>query len=193
MRAVFVLISVLFAAASGHAQTPTAPEGPPDFQIVKYSWSKQRIGWEKDPLSTTGEDMIDMRRRVNTERRTPTALGERLDRDDKAAKERPTKPPRYVFNYKLSVQNSGPKAIKEIDWDYIFKDAATGEELGRRQFTSVEKIGPGKRKELSVLVSSPPTRKISIYTLGTKERDGLAEQVIVARILYDDGTIWQAR
>ena len=116
-----------------------------------------------------------------------------MDRDEKAAKERPPKPPRYAFRYKLSVQNAGPKAIKEIDWDYVFTDAVSGEELGRREFTSTEKIGPGKRKELSVLVSSPPIQRISVYTLGKGERDGLAEQVIVARILYDDGTTWQAR
>jgi hypothetical protein len=64
--------------------------------------------------------------------------------------------------------------------------------LGRREFTSVEKIGPGKRKEVSVLVSSPPTQRVSIKTLGEREHDGLAEQVIVVRILYADGTTWPA-
>ena len=98
-----------------------------------------------------------------------------------------------VFNYKLSVRNTGPKAIKEIDWDYVFTDAATGEELGRREFTSVEKLGPGKRKELSVFVSSAPTQRISVYTLGKKERDGLVEQAIVVRISLRRGTAWQAR
>ena len=116
-----------------------------------------------------------------------------MDRDEKAAKERPPKPPRYAFRYKLSIQNAGPKAIKEVDWDYVFTDAATGEELGRREFTSAEEIGPGKRKELSVLVSSPPTQRVSVYTLGKGERDGLVEQVTVVRILYDDDTAWEAR
>jgi hypothetical protein len=40
MRAVVVLISVLFAAADARAQTPAAPEGPPDVQIVKYNWAR---------------------------------------------------------------------------------------------------------------------------------------------------------
>ena len=56
----------------------------------------------------------------------------------------------------------------------------------------MEKIGAGKRKELSVMISQPPTRKISAYTLGKNEREGLLEQVIIVRILYDDGTSWQA-
>ena len=88
----------------------------------------------------------------------------------RASKEKPTEPPRYAFDYKLTVVNAGSKAIKEIEWDYVFTDAATGEELGRREFTSVEKIGAGKRKELSVMVSSAPTRRISAYTLGKNER-----------------------
>ena len=193
MRAVVLLISILLAAAGARAQTP-ALEGPRDLEILKYSWTKERLNWEKDPFRATVEGVLDVRDRVSTERRTGTALEQRQARDEKAAKtQQPTVPPRYVFSYKLSVQNTGAKTIREIDWDYIFRDAATSEELGRREFTSVEKIGPGKRKELSVLVSSPPTQRISVNTLGKREHDGLVEQVIVLRILYDDGSAWQVR
>ncbi len=192
MRAVVVLISVLFAAAAARAQT-AALAGSPDIQIIKYSWTKERINWEKDPFGATVENLGDMRGRVSQERRRGSALEERSARDHKADKARPTAPPRYAFNYKLSIQNAGSTAIKEIDWDYVFTDTATREELGRREFTSVETIGPGKRKELSIFSSSPPTQKINVYTLGKRERDGLVEQVIVVRILYGDGTTWQAR
>jgi hypothetical protein len=193
MRAAVVLISLLFAAPGVCAQTPASPEPLADIEIVKYNWTKERLNWEKNPFRATVEDFGDMRDRVSTERRTGTALEQRQGRDQKADKTRPTAAPRYFFNYKLSVRNAGPKAIKEIDWDYVFRDAATGEELGRREFTSLEKIGPGKRKELSIFVSSPPTQRISVDRLGKNERDGLVEQVIVVRILYDDGTVWQAR
>jgi hypothetical protein len=191
MRSIVLLISVLFVPILARSQTPVAPEAPADLQIIKYSWTKDRLNWERDPFRGTGE-RLDTRDRITTERRRPTALEERQARDQRADKEKPTSPPRYAFNYRLTVQNTGPKTIKEIDWDYIFKDSATGEQLGRREFTSVEKIGPGKRKELSVLLSSPPTQRISIKTLGEREHDGLAEQVIVVRILYADGTTWPA-
>ncbi len=88
--------------------------------------------------------------------------------------------------------NNAGKAIKEVDWDYIFVDAATGAELGHREFTSVESIGAGKRKELSILASSPPTQTISVYALGKNERDGLLEKIVIARILYADNTVWIA-
>lgn len=193
MRAVVVLMSVLLAAAGARAQTIAAAEGPPDVQTVKYSWSKERIDWEKDPFGDTEGFGIDVRNRVSRERRSGSVLQERAARAQQAAKERAPEPPRYAFKYKLSVHNAGSKSIREIDWDYVFKDAATGEELGRRAFTSAEKLGPGKRKELSVFVSTPPTRRISVYTLGKRERDGLVEQVVIVRILYDDGAVWQAR
>lgn len=184
MRVVVALITVLFAATVVCAQTPTMAQAP-DLQVVKYSWSKERIAWNKSPFGRRTE-ISDARSRRRS------ILEEREAREQKARQEKPTEPPRYAFDYKLTVVNAGSKAIKEIEWDYVFSDAATGEELGRREFTSVEKIGAGKRKELSVMISSPPMRRISVYTLGKNEREGLLEQVIIVRILYDDGTAWQA-
>ena len=184
MRVVVTLIAILFAATVVCAQTATTPQAP-DLQIVKYSWTKDRIDWEKNPYGRRTEISEIRSRRAS-------ALEEREAREQQRLKEKPSEPPRYAFDYKLTVVNAAAKAIKEIEWDYVFTDAATGEELGRREFASVEKIGAGKRKELSVMISSPPTKRISAYTLGKKEREGLLEQVIIVRILYDDGTAWPA-
>ena len=54
MRVVVTLITVLFAATVVCAQTPTMPQTP-DLQIVKYSWSKDRIDWEKSPYGRRTE------------------------------------------------------------------------------------------------------------------------------------------
>ena len=116
---------------------------------------------------------------------------ERKNREKKEEQKKTVPPPRYVFNYKVTVQNNSAKAIKEIDWDYIFTDASTGEVVGRREFTSTEKIGPGKKKELSVRVSSPPALTVSVYKLGENEGAGLTQAIAVLRILYDDGTEWK--
>lgn len=191
MRAIIVVLLVLFVATGISAQTPVAPVIPPDVRIIKNNWSKERIGWEKNPFGTTEGFFEDTRNRASRERSSSSVMIERNRREQE--KERPSAPPRYAFNYKLSIYNAGLKVIKEIDWDYIFTDSATGVELGRRQFTSVEKIAPGKRKELSILVSSPPTKTISVYALGKNERDGIGEQIIISRILYADGTSWHSQ
>jgi hypothetical protein len=200
MRILALCCLFLALAGAARAQSPAAP-APPDVAVEKYSWAKERIGWEADPFGGPVEGFEDTRRRLADQRRIERAravgnLGEankveREMRAEQVIKSRPTAPPRYVFSYKVSLRNTGAKTIKEIDWDYVFYDETSGQELGRRQFTGVEKIAPGKHKELSFLISSPPTQSISVYSLGKKERDGLREQVVVVRVLYEDGSVWQ--
>lgn len=197
---VFLLISMCVGIAFGLPETVKAQELP-GITILKHSWSKERINWEKDPFGGSVEGFDDMRRRLSVERRIeavkPTGeIGEtnRLEqsaRVDRAAKARPPKAPRYAFSYKLSIENNSGKTIKKIDWDYVFFDAVTGDELGRRRFASTDDVGPGKRKDLSVLLVSPPTRNISVYALGKNERDGLKSQIDIMRVVYDDRSIWQ--
>ena len=184
MRVLVALVSVLLAANTVAAQTQASLEQPPVIQIVKYTWAKERIDWDKNPFGRPTEIS-------DTRSRRGSILEERHAREAKKDKEKPSEPPRYVFNYKVTVVNGAAKAISEIDWDYVFTDAATGEELGRREFTSVEKISAGKRKELSVVVSSPPVKRISVYSLGKREREGMMERVEIRRILYEDGTVGQ--
>lgn len=188
MRELVLLVLVLMAPSQFYAQ-PAA--SAPGVEIIKYGWEKVRIDWMKDPLaSPTGENFYEMRTRVSTERRSRSALEERNISAAREEKQKPPPPPRYVFEYKLSIHNTGPKAIKEIDWDYLFIDSATGEILGRREFTSVEKVAAGKRKDLKITISSSPTNRVSVYSLGKNEHDGIVEKIFISRIMYDDGSIW---
>jgi hypothetical protein len=100
-------------------------------------------------------------------------------------------PPRYSFLYKLTVKNTGAKTIKTIDWDYVFFDLGTQNEVGRHQFTAEEKISPGKRKEFLVMFNKPPAKTISAYALNKGDKENLGEQVIMIRIEYTDGSVWQ--
>jgi hypothetical protein len=184
------------------AQSPAAPpQGAPDVTVIKHSWSKERINWEGNPFGGTVESFDDMRRRIADQRRLERARSggvpgeagkiEREMRSEQVIKSRPPAPPRYAFLYKASVRNTGEKTIREIDWDYAFFDVATGQEMGRCEFTTAEKISPGKQKELTVFSPSPPSRTISVDKLDKRERDTLSERIVIMRILYDDGTVWQ--
>ena len=196
MRTGIAIAILILSASMNFAQTGTTPAHG-DVLIVKYDWSKERINWTGDPLSVPNESYNEMRDRVRTERRGQgTALQQRANRDAqqerKAQKEqrRSANPPRYVFRYLLTVHNTGPKDIVEIDWDYVFSDEKTGENLGTHEFTSVEKIGAGRKKVLSIRASAPPTQTISAHALGSDERSGLVGRVMILRILYEDGTVW---
>lgn len=202
MRTLLLCILFLFSSVTARSQSTNTPQRLPEVIVVKYSWTKERIAWERDPFSGTNESFGDMRQRASDDKRRERAVAsgnigeanriEREARAEQVIKSRPPAPPRYAFIYKVSVKNIGAKTIKELDWDYIFFDSATEQEIGRRQFASTENIGPGKSKELSFFIPSPPTKTISIYALDKKERENLGEAVVLVRIEYADGSFWQS-
>lgn len=186
-----LILFVLLGAALVSAQEPS------DVEIVKSSWSKIRIGWERDPFGGPLENFDEMRSRARNERRVATGGGERARREARAdeanlAAQRNKKPSQYYFIYKTKIKNNHTSAITQIDWDYVFFERGTENEIGRQQFTSDEQVGPGKTKELVVTITSPPTRTVSITSLNLEERDRLSEKIILVRVKYADGHTWQA-
>jgi len=185
------ILLILLAASIVCAQEPSGVE------VVKSSWSKIRIGWERDPFGGPLENFDEMRSRARNERRVATGGGERARREARAdeanlAAQREKKPSQYYFIYKTKIKNTHTAAITQIDWDYVFFERDTDNELGRQEFTSDEQIGPGKTKELVVTITSPPTRTISVTSLNLEERNRLSEKIILVRVKYADGHVWQA-
>ena len=192
MRAILTILLVLLFT----------PQDPSGVEVVKSSWSKVRIGWERDPFSGPIENFDETRARQRNEKRIEDAKRgnsseiDKIRREAKAdaaniAAKHKDPPSRYVFIYKATIRNTSTKAIKSIDWDYIFLERGTENELGRQQFTSEEKIAPGKTKELVVTITKPPTKTISLTALNNNERGSLDGRVILVRIDYADGTSWQ--
>ena len=184
-------IPLLLLTALVWAQEPSGVE------VVKSSWGKVRIGWERDPFGGPLENFDEMRSRARNERRVAQGGGERAKREAKAdeanlAKQREKNPPRYYFIYKTKIKNNHTAAITQIDWDYVFYERDTENELGRQQFTSDERVAPGKTKELAVTVTSPPTRTVSVTSLNLEEHDRFTEKIILIRVQYADGRVWQA-
>lgn len=199
------LVVGIWFALSTTVVMAQSPSGAPDqsrVEVVRSSWAKERIGWEGDPFAGPIENWDEVRARTRNERRIDDAKRgnsseiDKIKREAKAdaanieKKHKDTRA-RYVFTYKTTVKNLSDKPIKSIDWDYVFYDRATESEIGRREFTSEEKIAPGKSKELTVTITRPPTQTVSVTSLNTKERDALIERVVVVRIDYADGTFWQ--
>jgi hypothetical protein len=203
MKAILLSSVLLLVTLTSNAQTPTAQLNTPEVEVIKFTWSKERINWEQSPFGGPNENFHEMQFRARSEKRASDARRANSPEAGKFEKEaradaamiqavRARKgPPRYTFLYKTSIKNTNQKTIKEIDWDYVFVDAVTGDELGRRQFTSVETIGPGKSRELSFMLTAPPMQRISVYALDKKERVGVSEHVIILRVKYSDGSVWQ--
>ena len=196
-----VAIVLLILSAVAYAQSANNPA----IELVKFSWSKERLNWEGNPFGGPNENFHQMQFRARSEKRVSDAKRSnsaevgKLEKEAKAdaaiveSENKNSPPPRYYFIYRASMKNLGSKAIKEIDWDYVFIDAVTGDELDRRQFTSVQNIGPGKQKELVFTLPTPPTRRISVQALDKKERVGIDERVVVVRVTYMDGSVWEVK
>jgi hypothetical protein len=194
---------ILIPALVALAQTPTNSQDPPDIVVLKFSWDKERIGWQRDPFSPPVESNDEMRIRARDERRIEEAKkagssGEvsRAERDARAdaaiaTRVRQKAPPGYAYRYKVSVRNSGAKTIKAVDWDYIFFEPGTLTEIGRHQFTSEEKIRPGKNAELDMMILAPPTQTVSAEALSKGKGPHFDERVVLMRIEYSDGSAWQ--
>lgn len=204
-----LLITAACLLASSYAssyavfgQTATQSSDLP-LAVLKYSWNKERVGWERDPFSGPVENFDEMRVRARNEKRISDAKKggnsaevnklERDARSDQAliSEIHKNTPARYGFVYKTSIRNDGTKTIKEIDWDYVFYEVGSRTETGRRQFTSLEKIQPGKTKELKFFIKGPPTRTISVHALNNNERVNLGEAIVIVRVEYEDGSVWQ--
>src|SRR5687767_4796805 len=57
---------------------------PSNVEVVKASWSKVRIGWERDPFGGPLENFDEMRSRARNERRIAQGGGERARREARA-------------------------------------------------------------------------------------------------------------
>jgi hypothetical protein len=196
----FILLLLLSAPLAPPARAQAAAGAP--VEVVKHGWSKERINWERDPFAGPIESFDDARMRMRNEKRVEDAKrgnapeADRLKTEARAddaliAARHRGKPARYVFSYKASLRNAGDKSVKEVDWDYVFFDAETGQEVGRHQFTSEGKIEPGKKKDFGFLISAPPSKTISVHALNQKEGRAVNGQVVIVRVLYEDGTAWR--
>jgi len=203
MKTLRIMLCVIVSSMAVSAQPAPRPSDLPEAVVIKFGWSKERIGWQADPFGGPLENFDEMRVRARNEKRIQDAKrggsGAEISKAQSdahtdavlTAQIHKSTPGRYRFIYKAEIKNMSTKAVKSIDWDYVFLDDQTQEELGRRQFSSLEKIAPGKTKELRFLIATPPTQKVSINSLEKNERANLHEAVVIVRIEYADGSFWQ--
>ena len=97
------------------------------------------------------------------------------------------------YAYRVKVQNAAQKPIEVLFWEYQFEETANPSNLTRRQFLCGVQLKGGKEKELQAFGGSGPAGAISAESLANKAANPFAERVIINRIEYADGTIWQRK
>ncbi|MFN2414346.1 MAG: hypothetical protein ABR603_04310 [Pyrinomonadaceae bacterium] len=176
-------------------------------EVAGYKWTKSRQvvakadaqGPTPAAAMTPADRNFERNRRVNDPAgvRDPKAdtIDGRSAALDKAVRD--ARSPKTVevdgFAYKVKVRNTSAKVVEVLFWEYQFEEAADPSNLARRQFLCGVQIKAGKDKELLAWSASGPNGAISIDSLANRAESPYRERVVVNRIEYADGTIWQRK
>lgn len=191
-----LFLFVLCAPPSARAQTPTpaaTPAAPPDLVVLQKKWNSvtRNPALDADPFDAN-EEFEDSRQaqRINEIRNTIRARGNEAREPPPANTNKINSPDSkqvVTYVYRAKVKNTGAKTIRLIEWGYTFHDPETRQELGRHLYTAKVKLRPGKDDELIGRSAKPQTATVSVKNAGK----ALGEQVVIYRVEYDDGSVWQ--
>jgi hypothetical protein len=93
----------------------------------------------------------------------------------------------YVFKYesRLTLKNSGARAVKSIEWAHIFYDSATGKELKRYRLQLKQRVAAGEALTLVRPVFIKPDESTRHLTTGK-------QRVQVTRVEFEGSGEWKA-
>jgi hypothetical protein len=93
----------------------------------------------------------------------------------------------YVFKYdsRLTVKNTGERAVKSVEWAHVFYDPATGKELKRYRLQSKQRVGAGETATLDKAVFIRPDES-------TRHINSGRQRVQITRVEFEGGGDWKA-
>jgi hypothetical protein len=195
------LLLMLFPAS----QNPPASTDGSQVAVLDFKWTKSRLTIEQANSANVAPAaaMIPANRNFERNRRINDPAGVRDPNADtldgrsaaleKSVEQSRTPKPLDGFAYRAKVQNASAKVIEILFWEYQFKDAANPAIMSRRQFLCGVVVKPGKEKDVQGFSLSGPTDVISVGSLGDKSKNLYQENVVINRVEYADGSIWQRK
>ena len=94
------------------------------------------------------------------------------------------------YLYRIKAQNTSAKVAEIVFWEYRFLDPANPELIARRQFLCGVNMPAGKGKDLEGFSLSGPSEVVNVKTLAD---NAFKEDVLINRVEYSDGSIWQRK
>jgi hypothetical protein len=192
-----ILCAVLLGAVAASAQTTSPDSAAPDIVVLQKNWRLvvRNAALDEDPFSANAEFNEALRAQRENDRQN--AIRARGAESRVPPPPRNKKPldvssyPTATYIYQVKLRNTGTKAIRAVDWGYIFIEPETQTEVGRHRYSNKVKIRPAQNNDLIGRTSSPPTFVVDVRNTGKEPGKQLTEQVVIYRIEYDDGTVWQ--
>jgi hypothetical protein len=197
MKALYLLLLLLLLAGVASAQAVSNPSDAPGVVVIEKSWRMivRNPALEEDPLRVNQEEMELQRaqREVQRENTNRASRGQEplpLPRRNPSSRG-PTGPIFMEYVYEAKFRNTGERKIRKLVWEYVFLEPGTEHEIGRRKIESKVSISPGKTGNVVERSPSPPAGTINVSQAGKKMREQYTEQVVIERIEYADGSVWQ--
>jgi hypothetical protein len=198
-----LLLPLLLMLLPQNQSPAISNEGNP-VVVVSSKWFKDRQQIAPGPEGfAPAAAMIPANKNYERNRRANAPPGERdpnLDTIDgrsaaleKAVQDSRAPKPIDGFGYRVKVHNASNKLIEIIFWEYQFKEAPDSTIVSRRQFLCDTSIKPEKDRELKAFSVSGPHDVVSVEALARKAANPGEEKVVINRVEYADGSIWQRK
>lgn len=201
-----LLLTLLLMFVSPNQNLP-APQGDSSVAVVAFKWFKSHQTIVTPVPTDTGpaRGMIPENKNYQRNARVNAPTGSRDPNEDtidgrsaaieKIVQEARTPPPHPVdgFAYRVKVQNTSTKVIEILFWEYQFIDTSNPATVTRRQFLCGVNIKPDRGKELQAYSVSGPSDVVTLGNLADKSGNPFQEKVVINRVEYADGSIWQRK
>ena len=218
LLALILLLTPAFALAQGTGSKETAAAKTDDsgLIVVKYTIHRERAAplRSKSTLPAISGNASD--RSINSRSGADTSIGSRNPtvvnaptpeaRDQQIAdnsaadiQKVETKADRenradllthQAFRYWVRFDNTTPHRIKMFYWEFDTQESSDPNSPARRQFFCKAEIKPGKMKDIEAISKWTPSYGISA-TISDNDSARPYEKIVVNRVEYEDGTIWQ--
>jgi hypothetical protein len=205
MKNLFLLLFVLPVVLPGQNAANFVKDS--SVVVISAKWSKSRLTSEQAqsnsadvgpaPVVTPAGRLYEKRRvNASVNERSPdadTTDGRAAQLENIVQESRRSKPKTVDgYAYRIKVKNAGAKAIEILFWEYQFSEPSNPSSMVRRQFLCGININPDKEKEVLSFSLSGPSDVISVGSLA-KSPTSLREDVVINRVEYADGSIWQRK
>jgi len=159
MRATLKAILLLCAlAAVAAAQGGDERRGAPGVEVSAFEWKYG--GYTPVEVVRSGKSGVELKVKRGTD---------------------------YVFKYesRLTVRNSGGRALKSVEWAHVFYDPATGKELKSYRLQLKRRVAAGETLALNRAVFIAPDESTRHLTAGR-------QRVHITRVEFEGGGDWKA-
>lgn len=203
---IFLLLTLLLSLL-GTLQSSNTDNGGSPLSVTDFKWARARRTIDKTEVegNAPARAMIPQNRnfarnaRINDPQgvRDPNAdtLDGRSAAMEKSVAEARAAKPKDMdgYAYRIKVKNSSANTVEIVFWEYQFIDPANPDFVARRQFLCGVNISPGKGKDLEGFSLSGPSDVINVKTLADNADNPFKERVVINRVEYSDGSIWQRK